>query len=107
VPTATAVHVVTAPTAGYVTRLDAFLVGRTAWQLGAGRARKEHPVSAAAGVVCAAVEGDRVEAGQPLLELHLDDPGRLDDALATLIGAIEIRPEPVERPAIVIDTLTA
>jgi thymidine phosphorylase len=106
-PTANAVHVVEAPAAGYVTRLDAFLIGRTAWQLGAGRARKEHPVSPAAGVVCAATEGEHVEEGQPLLELHLDDPGRLELALSTLIGAIEIGPEPIERPPIVIDTITA
>ena len=44
-------HVVTAPATGTLTRLDAFSLGVAAWRLGAGRARKEDPVSAAAGVV--------------------------------------------------------
>ena len=59
---------------GYVTRLDALAVGLAAWRLGAGRARKEDPVSPSAGVVCLAKEGDAVEEGQPVLELHVDDP---------------------------------
>ena len=41
----------TAPATGTLTRLDAFSLGVAAWRLGAGRARKEDPVSAAAGVV--------------------------------------------------------
>src|SRR5687768_13565156 len=44
-------HVVTAPATGTLTRLDAFALGVAAWRLGAGRARKEDPVPAAAGVL--------------------------------------------------------
>ncbi len=61
------VRVVRAAASGYVTRLDALAVGLAAWRLGAGRARKEHPVSPSAGVVCLAKEGDAVEEGQPVL----------------------------------------
>ena len=52
-----------------------------AWRLGAGRARKEDPVSAAAGVVWTAGVGERVTAGQPLLELQTDDAARIPRAL--------------------------
>ena len=48
-PTPAETHVVTAPATGTLTRLDAFSLGVAAWRLGAGRARKEDPVSAAAG----------------------------------------------------------
>ena len=51
-------------------------VGVAAWRLGAGRARKEDPVSPVAGVRCLAKPGDYVEVGQPVLELHTDDAGR-------------------------------
>nr|MDT0667148.1 thymidine phosphorylase [Micromonospora sp. DSM 115978] len=68
-PVATRVETVVAETAGYLRRLDARAVGVAAWRLGAGRARKEDPVSATAGVRWTAMPGDRVEAGQPLLEL--------------------------------------
>src|SRR6202034_601290 len=55
----------TAAESGWLRRLDAFAVGVAAWRLGAGRARKEDPVSAAAGVLCLAKPGERVEAGPP------------------------------------------
>ena len=63
------------------TRLDARAVGKRAWRLGAGRSRKEDPVSESAGVVCRAKPGDAVQAGDVLLELHIDDPDRLAGAL--------------------------
>ena len=104
-PTSTGTYEVRATASGFVTRLDAMAVGLVAWRLGAGRARKEHAVSPSAGVMCLAKEGDAVEAGQPVLELHLDDPGRLDHALEALDGGIEIGPEPPAAPPLVIDIL--
>jgi thymidine phosphorylase len=107
IPEATRRHVVRAERAGYVTRLDAFAVGVCAWRLGAGRARKEDPVSPSAGVICAAKEGEPVEAGQPILELHVDDPARLDAALDALTGGIEVGPEPPAPRPLVIDRIAA
>ena len=49
-PVARESHVVNAPASGVLTRLDAMAVGLAAWRLGAGRARKEDPVQAGAGV---------------------------------------------------------
>jgi thymidine phosphorylase len=103
--TSTGTYEVRATTSGFVTRLDAMAVGLVAWRLGAGRARKEHAVSPSAGVMCLAKEGDAVDAGQPVLELHLDDPGRLDHALEALDGGIEIGPEPPPALPLVIDVL--
>jgi thymidine phosphorylase len=80
--------------AGFVQRIDARKIGEAAWRLGAGRARKEDPVSPSAGIVLRAIAGDRVAAGQPVLDLHLDDPTRLAAALDALDGAIEIGDTP-------------
>jgi thymidine phosphorylase len=88
------VEVVSAPSAGWLSRLDARAVGVAAWRLGAGRARKEDAVSASAGIVCRAKVGDRVAAGQPLLELHVDDPARLPGALDVLAGAFTVGDAP-------------
>ncbi len=99
-------HVVTAPATGTLTRLDAFSVGVAAWRLGAGRARKEDPVSAAAGVVWTAGLGEQVTAGQPLLELQTDDPARIPRALEALEGAIGV--DTGEEPLpLVLDRITA
>jgi thymidine phosphorylase len=92
-PAATHTEVVTADAAGFVRALDARAVGVAAWRLGAGRARKEDPVSASAGVICLAKPGEFVEAGQPVLELRGDDPARFGRAREALAGAIEIGAE--------------
>jgi thymidine phosphorylase len=81
---------VLAPRSGFVADVDALRVGVTAWRLGAGRARKEDPVSAGAGVLCLVREGDLVEAGQPLFELHADDEDHMARGRATIDSAVTI-----------------
>jgi len=83
-PEAASIRTFPAPASGFVQRLDAKAVGVAAWRLGAGRARKEDPVSAAAGVRCLAKVGDHLETGQPWLELHADDDSRFAAAEALL-----------------------
>ncbi len=85
-PSAQHSEIVTAQSDGWLQVLDARAVGVAAWRLGAGRARKEDPVSAAAGIICLAKPGDAVAAGQPVLELRGDDPGKFDRARAALDG---------------------
>jgi thymidine phosphorylase len=99
-------HVVTAPATGTLTRLDAFSLGVAAWRLGAGRARKEDPVSASAGVVWTAGVGDRVTEGQPLLELRTDDAARIPRALEALEGAVGVDTDDQPLPLLV-DRITA
>jgi thymidine phosphorylase len=101
IPTAREVEVVRAHRTGILTRLDARAIGNCAWRLGAGRARKEHPVSPSAGVVCRVKPGEAVTEGEVLLELHIDDPGRLAGARDALDGAYEIGDQaPPERPLV-------
>jgi len=97
--------VMTASRDGWLRGLDARAVGVAAWRLGAGRARKEDPVSASAGVLCLAKPGERVEAGQVVLELRADDESRFARARAALAGALEIGPEPAEAAPLVIERI--
>jgi thymidine phosphorylase len=97
---------VTAAAAGWLRRLDARGVGVAAWRLGAGRARKEDPVSPSAGVICLAKPGDRVERGQPLLELRADDQSRFARAAQALAGAIEIGDIPPPAAPLVIERIS-
>ncbi|WP_406199310.1 thymidine phosphorylase [Kitasatospora sp. NBC_01560] len=91
-PVAREQHVIPAPASGVLTTLDAYAIGVAAWRLGAGRARKEDPVQAGAGVEMHAKPGDTVVAGQPLLTLHTDTPERYDYAIEALAGGIEVSP---------------
>jgi thymidine phosphorylase len=78
------VETLTADRDGIVTRCDALAIGRAAWRLGAGRATKDDPVSASAGIEVLAKPGDEVRAGDPLLRLHTEDTGRLHAAVGLL-----------------------
>ncbi len=104
-PSAAHAEVVSAESSGWLCVLDARAVGVAAWRLGAGRARKEDPVSAAAGIICLAKPGEEVVAGQPVLELRSDDPGKFGRALEALEGAIEIGPEPPAPAGLVLDRI--
>jgi thymidine phosphorylase len=99
---ATERRTVPAERAGVVQRIDARAVGIAAWRLGAGRSRKEDPVSSTAGVVLLKRSGATVQEGEPLLELHADDPARFEGAERALDGAITIGTEdPDPRPLII------
>jgi len=106
-PVAREQHVVTAPSSGTLTRLDAMAVGLAAWRLGAGRARKEDPVQPGAGVVWHARPGDPVTEGQPLFTLLSDDEHRFERALASLEGGYDIAAggAPYDVPPLVIDRI--
>jgi pyrimidine-nucleoside phosphorylase len=86
-------HVVTAPRAGIVTRLDAELLGRASVALGAGRDRAEDPVDPAVGIMVHAKPGDDVSAGDAVVELHFREAARLDAALQLMATAITIGDE--------------
>ncbi len=90
---------------GIVGRLDARSVGVAAWRLGAGRARKEDPVSAVAGIICRVKPGEEVVKGQPLLELHTEEPERLAWARQALEGAVDIVDSPPAPVPVVLEVI--
>jgi thymidine phosphorylase len=96
---------ISAERSGYLVRLDARAVGVAAWRLGAGRARKEDSVSASAGIVAVKKPGDEVESGEPVLELHADDPARFEPAVEALTGGIEIGPDKPESQPMILERI--
>jgi pyrimidine-nucleoside phosphorylase len=95
-------HDVKATRSGYLVRMDAELVGRASVALGAGRDRVEDPVDPAVGIMVNAKPGDKVKAGDALLDVAYRDSGRLARALELIGRALVIGDEPpVKRPLIV------
>jgi thymidine phosphorylase len=107
-PSARDSHVVPAPATGVLTRLDALAVGMAAWRLGAGRARKEDPVQAGAGVVWHARPGERVTEGSPLFTLLTDDESRFERALESLDGGYDVEPDgsSYQPPPLILDRIS-
>ncbi|UUZ44032.1 thymidine phosphorylase [Janibacter limosus] len=106
-PTAAETQTVVADAAGHLEHLDAMAVGMAARRPGAGRARKEDPVRAGAGVELHARPGDKVTKGQPLMTLHTDTPERFARARESLVGGWRIAPQAPARGPVVLDRITA
>ncbi|MDI5940107.1 thymidine phosphorylase [Micromonospora sp. PTRAS2] len=101
-PTAPEVEVVRADADGFVASVDAYAIGVAAWRLGAGRARKEDPVSVPSGVVLHKRPGDPVRAGEPLYELRAEHAARIPAALAEAARAVRISPTaPAAKPLVI------
>jgi pyrimidine-nucleoside phosphorylase len=58
--------------AGYVTAIDAYAVGELIVRMGGGRAQKDDKIDHRVGLVLERKVGDRVEAGEPLAEVHAE-----------------------------------
>jgi thymidine phosphorylase len=91
---------------GYVQSVDALDVGIAAWRLGAGRARKEDAVSAAAGVECLVREGDAITKGHPMFVLHADDEAHLQLGRDAIAHAVVVGERRVNAEALLLERIT-
>jgi thymidine phosphorylase len=84
-----------------VARIACRAVGQAAMLLGAGRETVDSRIDPAVGLVLHKKVGDLVIAGEPLMTLHVNDEGRLDEARGLLEGAVRLAPEaPPAQPLI-------
>ncbi|HEU4449683.1 MAG TPA: thymidine phosphorylase [Gaiellaceae bacterium] len=104
-PRAPVVAPVPAPGPGYVQAIATSAVGLAALHLGAGRLRTEDEIDHAVGVVCLAKRGDRVDAGQPVAEVHARDEASAARAVAEVATCYRIGEAEPERRPIVLDVL--
>lgn len=95
-PSASDVETVNAPTSGYLSQINARIIGETAVVLGAGRARKEDPIDHAVGIVIHHKVGDYVQVGQPLFTMHVNRKELIEEARQVLLAAHQWSQEPVE-----------
>jgi pyrimidine-nucleoside phosphorylase len=100
-PHVAASHMFTAPGAGFIAEMRADLVGRASMMLGAGRERLDTRIDPAAGLLLLAKPGDRVDVGDPIVELHPGAEARLDEARALLARAITVAADPPQLASLV------
>ena len=104
-PTAPGRHLVRAPRAGCIARLEAELVGRAAIALGAGRNRVDDAIDPAVGALLLKKPGEMVGAGEPVVELHYRRAADVAAAEALVLRAFDIADaSPPARP-LVVDTV--
>ena len=85
---------VTADRSGYVSAMNAELIGRSSMALGAGRLRVEDAIDHGAGVLIARRPGEAVAAGDPVVELLYNDERGVSEATSLAREAISITAEP-------------
>ncbi|MCL2011400.1 MAG: thymidine phosphorylase [Cystobacterineae bacterium] len=90
------------PRTGYVHKQEAMAIGLGAVALGAGRARAEEEIDASVGFVLLCKPGEHIEKGQPWIEIHANEEGRLEAAMARLEGAFEVGEEPPKAQPLVV-----
>jgi pyrimidine-nucleoside phosphorylase/thymidine phosphorylase len=74
--------------------------------LGAGRARVEDRVDPAVGLVLVRRVGDRVERGEPLLQVHRNPGGEPQPRIAErILSAYSIGPGPVVPPQLILERM--
>lgn len=106
-PKAPNIHVLKATTSGFISEMECREIGISALMLGAGRATKADAIDHAVGLELLAKIGDRIEVGQPLVEIHYRSDSSLDACLARLTPAIHIREEPVSAPPLIHDRIVS
>jgi pyrimidine-nucleoside phosphorylase len=100
-PVAPIVREVPAGESGFVEHIAATRIGLASLALGAGRVRKEDEIDHAVGIVCRVKRGDRVEAGEPLTEIHARDDAAAETAAAEVSACYTLADmAPEQRPIV-------
>jgi pyrimidine-nucleoside phosphorylase len=93
---------IAAPQDGFITALDAELVGRASAALGAGRDTVGGAIDHAVGIVLRRKLAEPVRRGDCVMELHYNDPARLPEAVRLAASSLAVGPAPgAVRPLIV------
>ncbi len=91
--------------AGYVHALAARPIGQATMLLGAGRDRVDSAIDPSVGVILHKKVGDRVEAGEPLCTVLVNDQPGIEVALAMIGEAYRIEQGPVAVEPLIVERL--
>jgi pyrimidine-nucleoside phosphorylase len=97
-PKAGQVFQIEAEQTGWVSAVDAKEIGESSVILGAGRVKKGDPIDPAVGIMVKAKIGDKVEKGQVVFEVHVNNEARYHEAMVKIKKALFISQRPVEVP---------
>jgi pyrimidine-nucleoside phosphorylase len=104
-PTAPSREVITAPGGGFVADIDAMAIGRASMALGAGREKAEDAIDPAPGLWIKAHVGDRVSAGDPLVEILYRDKRRSAEAAGLIARAYSIEDAPPSPASLILEEI--
>ncbi|MBY0372516.1 MAG: thymidine phosphorylase [Bryobacteraceae bacterium] len=89
-PNATGAREITTARAGYISAIDAELIGRASSMIGAGRDRKEDGIDAAVGVILETKVGQKIDAGAILCRIYYTNDANVEEAAEMVEDAFRI-----------------
>ena len=86
---------------GYISGMNAEGIGNAAQKLGAGRATKDDIIDPAVGLIMRVRLGDKIEEGDSVCTLYVNDDSNLPEIMEQLYDAVRITEEPADtRPMV-------
>lgn len=96
---------VLAETAGYVRAIDARAIGYALVRIKAGRMKVSDTLDYGAGALLIPKIGDFLEAGEPIGEIHANNPAQAELVTRLVSAAYTLSPEPVPREDLILGSI--
>jgi pyrimidine-nucleoside phosphorylase len=105
-PNATGAQEITTSRGGYVSGIDAELIGQASSMIGAGRNTKEDSIDPAVGVILEVKVGQKIEAGSILCRIYHTSEEHLAEASDLVEDAFKISQHPVEERELILEVVS-
>src|SRR5271165_4841670 len=105
-PNATGAREISSPRAGYVTAIDAELIGQASSMIGAGRDMKEDTIDPAVGVILEVKVGHKVDAGAVLCRVYYTRDEHVEEASSEIEDAFRISAQPPEERELILEVVS-
>jgi pyrimidine-nucleoside phosphorylase/thymidine phosphorylase len=105
-PNATGAKEISTSRGGYVSAIDAELIGQASSMIGAGRSTKEDTIDPAVGVILEVKVGQKIEPGSILCRLYHTSEDNLEEAAELVEDAFRISQQPTEERDLILEVVS-
>ncbi|HLH03422.1 MAG TPA: thymidine phosphorylase [Bryobacteraceae bacterium] len=105
-PNATGAQEITTARGGYVSAIDAELIGQASSMIGAGRNTKEDAIDPAVGVILEVKVGQKIDPGSILCRIYYTSEEHLEEAAELVEDAFKISQQPVEERDLILEVVS-
>lgn len=90
---------------GYISDLNAEIIGKASLELGAGRYNKEDDIDHRVGIIVCKKTGDQVKKDEILAYVHANNPEKAENAVLKVKNAYTITNKKVKKPSVILEIL--
>ena len=105
-PNATGAQEITTSRGGYISAIDAELIGQASSMIGAGRNTKEDSIDPAVGVILEVKVGQKIDPGSILCRIYHTSETNLEEAATLVEDAFKISQQPVEERDLILEVVS-